>query len=317
MLTMASPTSPWPAMSLPKQPHDHLTGYEYCPKEYSLYPDRSKSNTTQPEAPRSCWSSDAGASSTTHLTKMTTPAPFEVPKVWQTAMSMVSVNAGLFPQEVLTQYHRQQPIQKLQHLGHAELDTTASKRANKRGIKAVTIRYTDHDPGNIYLMVILVDEIDPHTKRNIVRLITNTSIRHVLEVEPGANCPLWLRVHSSVTHASSPYQIIPCCEHWIEDLDLKRPISNEEKQVPAVVERLLQEVRRKDLLLAAKEREVQDREDELATLRNLTRFDEGSAVSVTEHASNQLDLDIGAIVQQYWLIGLTVVAIFGALVALK
>lgn len=232
-------------------------------------------------------------------------------------MSMVSVNAGLFPQEVLTQYHRQQPIQKLQRPGYTELDMTASKRATNRGIKAVIIRYTDDDPGNIYLMVIFVDEIDPNTKRNIVRLITNTSIRHVLEVEPGANCPLWLRVHSDLTHASSPYQIIPCCEHWIEDLDLKRPISNEEKQVPDVVERLLQEVKRKDLLLAAKDREIQDREDERSRLRNHARVDDVLGVSAAEHAPYQPALDMEAIVHQYWLVGIVVLAVLVVFFALK
>lgn len=305
-------------MDLGRHSDSNIRGYSICPREYSLYLDKDiDPNTQRSLTPVSCWSSDKSTSSYGSSTRMSSPPPFEVPKVWQTAMSMVSVNAGLFPQEVLTQYHRQQPIQKLQRPGYTELDMTASKRANNRGIKAVTIRYTDNDPGNIYLMVIFVDEIDPNTKRNIVRLITNTSIRHVLEVDPGANCPLWLRVHSDVTHASSPYQIIPCCEHWIEDLDLQHPISNEEKQVPAVVERLMQEVKRKDLLLAAKDREVQDREDELARLRNHARFDEAMDVPAPEHVPQQPASEIEAMVQQYWLIGVTVVAMLIALFALK
>ncbi|KAJ4424654.1 hypothetical protein N0V82_000582 [Gnomoniopsis sp. IMI 355080] len=312
------PLLPWPAMSLGERPDDALPGYKPCPQDYSLYLDKDSDTTTkQPERPGSCGSSDYSTSSTTQSTRMTTPAPFEVPKVWQTAMSMVSVNAGLFPQEVLTQYHRQQPIQMLQRPGYTELDMTASKRATNRGIKAVTIRYIDNDPGNIYLMVIFVDEIDPHTKRNIVRLITNTSIRHVLEVEPGANCPLWLRIHSDPTHASSPYQIIPCCEQWIEDLDLKRPLSNEEKQVPAVVERLLQEVKRQDLLLAAKEREVQDRDDELARLSDHTHFDEVLAVPAAVHTPQQPAVDLETIFQQYWLVGVAIVTILMAFLVFK
>lgn len=307
-------------MNLTQEFESDLGDCRSCPREYSLYLDKANSSDTeQPETPGSCWSSDRGpssSSSTSHSTRMTTPPPFEVPKVWQTAMSMVSVNAGLFPQELLTQYYRQQPIQKLQRPGYTELNMTTSKRASNRGIKAITIRYTDNEPGNIYLLIIFVDEIDQNTKRNVVRLITNTSIRHVLEVEPGANCPLWLRVHSDITHTSSPYQIIPCCEHWIEDLDVKRPISNEEKHVPAVVERLLQEVKRKDLLLAAKAREVQDREDELDRLRTHARFDDRSAMSVHEHVPHQSAFELETLVHQYWLAGVTAFAILVALLAL-
>lgn len=248
---------------------------------------------------------------------MTTPPPFEVPKTWQTAMSMVSVNAGLFPREILTQYHQQQPTQKLSCPGFTELDMTASKRATDRGIKAVTIRYTDNDPGKIHLMVIFVNEIDATTKRNIVRLITNTSIRHVLEVEPGANCPLWLRVQSDVTHASSPYQVIPCCENWIEDLDLKRPISNEEKLIPAVLERLLQEVKRRDLWLAAKDRDLQDRDDELARLRETVYADKVLAVPAAEHAPQHPAFGIEMMTEQRRFLGVTVISILIALYALK
>lgn len=302
--------------------HNHefkndLGGYRSCPREYSLHLDKDNNpDTEQPETPGSCWSSDRCPSSTSHSTKMTTPVPFEVPKVWQLAMAMVSVNAGLFPQEVLTQYYRQQPIQKLQRPGYTELNMTTSKRANDRGIKAVTIRYTENDPGDIYLMIIFVDEIDPHTKRNVVRLITNTSIRHVLELDPGANCPLWLRVHSDVTHTSSSYQIIPCCEHWIEDLDVKRPISNEEKHVPAVVERLLREVKRKDLLLVAKAREVQDREDELERLRSHASCEDRPAMTMHEQAPHQLLVDVETLLQHYWLVGVTALAVLVVLLSL-
>lgn len=97
---------------------------------------------------------------------------------------------------------------------------------------------------------------------------------------------------------------------------MKRPISNEEKHVPAVVERLLQEVKRKDLLLAAKAREVQDREDELDRVRAHPRFDDRSAMSVHEHASHQSGFDMETLVHQYWLAGVTAFAILMALLAL-
>lgn len=310
---MTSPPSSWP-----KAPLDDLHGYSLCPRDYSLYRDRdNNSNHNRPPKPSSRWSSDRGTSSDGDSTNMTTTAPFEVPKTWQTAMSMVSVNAGLFPQEILTQYQRQQPLQKLQRPGYTELDMTGSKRANSRGTKAVTIRYAENDPANIYLMVIFVDEIDPKTKRDIVRLITNTSIKHVLEAEPAANCPLWLRVHSDVTHASSPYQIIPCCERWIEDLDFQRPISNEEKRVHGVVERLMQEVRRRDLLLGAKDREIQDRDDELARLRNHARLGDEVVITPSDNVSYQPAFDIETMIQQYWLVGVIILAILIVVFALK
>lgn len=305
-------------MARSKYTPNDLGDYTSCPQEYSLCLDKdSDPVTTQPHSPASRCSSEHCTSSNVLSTKMTAAVPFEVPRLWQMAMSMVSVNAGLFPQEILMQYHRQQPVQKLQRTGYTELNMTGSKRANNRGTKAVTIRYADNDPGNIYLMVIFVDEIDPNTKRNIVRLITNTSIKHVLEAEPGANCPLWLRVHSDVAHASSPYQIIPCCDHWIEDLDFKHPVSNEEKQVPAVVERLIQEVNRKDLLLAAKDREVQDRDDELTRLRNHAHFGEAVEIPASEIVPNQPASNMEALVQQYWLVGVTLVTILIAFFVLK
>lgn len=97
---------------------------------------------------------------------------------------------------------------------------------------------------------------------------------------------------------------------------MKRPISNEEKHVPAMVERLLQEIKRKDLLLAAKAREVQDREDQLDRLRAHERFDDRSVMPTHEHASYQSVFDMETLVHQYWLAGVTAFAILIALLAL-
>lgn len=196
-------------------------------------------------------------------------APFEVPKLWREAMQCVSINAGLYPKQILQKYHELYSAQAGIHPGYIELDVWRSKRATVRGIKCVHVRYLDNDPGKIYLMVIFVDEIDPNTKKPIIRLVTNTSIRHVLE-EPCENCPLWLKVHSDAApHASSPYQIIPCCDRWVECADFEAPISNEEKQVPAMVSKLVEEVQRKGLLLHAKEREIEAKDDQLRRLREM------------------------------------------------
>lgn len=196
-------------------------------------------------------------------------APFEVPKLWREAMQCVSINAGLYPKQILQKYYELYPSQAAIHPGYIELDVWRSKRATVRGIKSVQIRYLDNDPGKIYLMVIFVDELDLNTKKPIIRLVTNTSIRHVLE-EPCENCPLWLKVHSDAgPHANSPYQIIPCCERWVECADFEAPISNEEKQVPEMVSKLIEEVQRKSLLLHAREREIEAKDDQLQRLREM------------------------------------------------
>lgn len=195
--------------------------------------------------------------------------PFEVPKLWREAMQCVSINAGLYPKQILQKYYELYPSQAAIHAGYIELDVWRSKRATVRGIKCVHIRYLDNDPGKIYLMVIFVDEIDPNTNKPIIRLVTTTSIRHVLE-EPCANCPLWLKVHCDARpHGNSPYQIIPCCDHWVDCADFEAPISNEEKQVPEMVSKLIEEVQRKSLLLHAKEREIEAKDDQLRHLRDM------------------------------------------------
>ncbi|KAL1877525.1 hypothetical protein Daus18300_002513 [Diaporthe australafricana] len=196
-------------------------------------------------------------------------APFEVPKLWREAMQCVSINAGLYPKQILQKYYDLFPSQAAIHPGYIELDVWRSKRATVRGIKNVHIRYLDNDPAKIYLMVIFVDEVDPNTNKPIVRLVTNTSIRHVLE-EPCENCPLWLKVHSDAgPHSNTPYQIIPCCDKWVECADFESPISNEEKQVPEMVSKLIEEVQRKGLLLHAKEREIEAKDDQLRRLRGM------------------------------------------------
>lgn len=213
-------------------------------------------------------------------------APFEVPKPWQTAMSMVSINAGLFPQQVLQHYYKLYPLQVAAHPQYTELDVWRSRRAKDRGIRALRVHHADADPSRIYLVFILLDELDPFTKQPVLRLITNTSIRHVLE-EPCSNCPLWLPVRVVTTTApgvndnnhkteaaaaaaaaggtefnpslpdtSTPYQIIPCCEDWAASADFDAPMSDEEKKVPQLVDRLIEEMRRKSALLIAKDEEI-------------------------------------------------------------
>ncbi|KAJ0109678.1 hypothetical protein J7T55_014240 [Diaporthe amygdali] len=212
-------------------------------------------------------------------------APFEVSKLWREAMQCVSINAGLYPKQILQKYYNLYPSQASIHPGYIELDIWRSKRATVRGTKYVHIRYLDNDPGKIYLMVIFVDEVDPNTNKPIVRLVTNTSIRHVLE-EPCANCPLWLKVHSDAgPHANSPYQIIPCCDKWVESADFEAPISSEEKQVPEMVAKLIEEVQRKALLLHAKEREIEAKDDQLRRLREMK--DHSSDAHVTDAAVAQ------------------------------
>lgn len=247
-------------------------------------------------------------------------APFEVPKLWREAMQCVSINAGLFPKQILQKYYELYPSQAAIHPGYIELDIWRSKRATVRGIKCVHIRYLDNDPGNIYLMVIFVDEIDQNTNKPIVRLITNTSTRHVLE-EPCANCPLWLKVHSDARpHTNSPYQIIPCCDQWVECANFEAPISNEEKQVPQMVSKLIEEVQRKSLVLHAKEREIEAKDDELRRLREMK--DHGSDADHNTAAGTHLGallpiykVDFGKL-EQYCSVAL-VVAIFVLLWILK
>ena len=246
--------------------------------------------------------------------------PFEVPKLWREAMQCVSINAGLYPKQILQKYYELCPSQAATHNGYIELDIWRSKRATVRGIKCVHIRYLDNDPSKIYLIVIFVDEIDPNTNKPIVRLVTNTSIRHVLE-EPCENCPLWLKVHSDAKpHSSSPYQIIPCCDRWVDCADFEAPISNEEKQVPEMVSKLIEEVQRKSLLLHAKDREIEAKDDQLRRLRDMKDHGSGDAhdTAGATHLGHLLSIyktEFGTL-EQYCSIAL-VVAIFVLLWILK
>lgn len=246
-------------------------------------------------------------------------APFAVPKLWQNAMSMVSINAGLTPQSILHHYHRLQPQQVALHPGYTELDIWKSARAKERGIRTIHIRYVDNDPARVYLMVITVDEDDPQTRKPVIRLVTNTSIRHVLD-EPCADCPLWLPVREELgpkpaKGGASPYQIVPCCDGWADAVDFDGgPVSAEEKQVPAVVDRLIQEVQRKALALLAKEREVQDREDELVRLRQRLRHGRasdagavGAAGPALEQQQRAMAFDSDMLVQYWWAGAMVVV----------
>lgn len=305
-------------------PHQIITGYDmnsspsYYPEPTSrasfrnpafTIPHSSYNNHSHVDSLSSSHQSHRSVSSdgSTEMTTTTTttnatshqPPPFEVPKLWQTAMSMVSINAGLLPQQVLQHYHKLYPLQAATHPGYTELDIWRSQRAKERGIQAIHVRYADGDPARVYLMLIFLEERDPRTKQPIIRLITNTSVRHVLEA-PCANCPLWLPVRSHdnnhhddnnagndgglrqhdrntlppppslnlastnpttttttvATTPTTPYQIRPCCEEWVKSVDFDAPLSDEEKKVPGVVDRLVQELRCKNTLLAAKDAEV-------------------------------------------------------------
>ncbi|CAN8097144.1 unnamed protein product [Discula destructiva] len=227
---------------------------------------RDNTNSQDEEAPASAPSSVLNTPllsrrSSRSSTKMNAPPPFEVPKPWQEAMAIVSVNAGLRPREILMHYYEKQPLQKHQHPDHTEIDLASSKRASDRNIISIKIRYENDAPSKISSMIIFVDEVGPHLQDSpVARFVTNTSINHVLEKEPAANCPLWLRAHYDITHTTSPFQLIPCCDEWIEDLNFKRPLSKEEKQLPAVVDRLFQEVQRKENLLEQKEKDMEEKE---------------------------------------------------------
>lgn len=233
---------------------------------------------------------------------------------------MVSINAGLTPQSVLHHYYKLQPQQASLHHhhparggGYTELDIGKSQRAMDRGIRSIHVRYLDNDPSRIYMLVITIDHLDPATHRNMIRLVTTTSLRHVLE-EPCANCPLWLPVKMdaaaaaaagpegpemggiNTTHeggggaqteaspslSTSPYQLVPCCDGWIGAMDFDGPISAEEKQVPKVVDRLILEMQKKNLLLEAKEREVQAKEGELVRLREEKEKDKTQLLKTSE-----------------------------------
>lgn len=248
-----------------------------------------------------------------HSTTMA--APFEVPRSWQMAMSMVSINAALTPQAVLYQYYRTYTQHGPQQAGYVDLDLRSSRR--DRGIKSVRICYRDNDPGKIQLMIIFCDEIDATTNELIRRLVTNTSVRHVLE-DTGADCPLWLPVrkigNDDSTLNLSPYQIIPCCARWADAVDFDRPLSSEEKQVPAVVDELINVVQSKGQLLLTKEAELQMKDHEIQVLKKLHQdkmqkySNERVAVPMVPATAVQLPVfDAEILAQYWWALGLVVV----------
>lgn len=255
--------------------------------------NRHQENNLLPNNPTAHRSRSSSPSTVADTDMATTSPPFEVPKQWQTAMSMVSINAGLFPQEVLQHYYRLYPLQVAAHPRYTELDVWRSRRARGRGVRALRVHHANADPSRIAFVLLVLDELDPVSRRPVSRLITNTSIRHVLG-EPCSNCPLWLPVREVNTILSpsddsknqntdpatatavaaaaddfnpaslldpytatpTPYQIIPCCPDWAASADFEAPISDEEKMVPQLVDRLLDEVRRRNAELAAKNDEI-------------------------------------------------------------
>lgn len=279
---------------------------------------RSFSPTTSFHA---AWSCDPPRQTTSQPPTMR-PPPFDVPKPWQAAMTMVSINAGLTPQAVLHHYYKLQPQQASLHPGYTELDIWKSQRAMDRGIKSVHVRYLDNDPSRIYMLVITIDHFDPAIHRDMIRLVTTTSLRHVLEEEPCANCPLWLPVKVDAAALggaqdggpgeTSPYQLVPCCDDWVAAMNFDAPISAEEKQVPKVVDRLILEVHKKKLLLEAKEKELQDKEEELVGLRerNKTQVESdiglGTAAATPGFQREQhvLGCDVEMLVQYWWAVAI-------------
>lgn len=333
----------------------------------STYPTRPiASCTTTPPPPPSPSPSHA-------MSAGTSTAPFAVPKPWQQALSMVSINAGLTPQALLHAYYQhaqpqQQPSRRqiptyvtTQHNHHHHQHQTTDvqtdldiqrlfpqRLARARGIRGVSVRCADGDPARVTLLAIVVDDRDPATGAAVVRLVTNTSVRHVLG-EAGADCPLWLPVRFS-SSSSSPAaagegtkdeegrggaaaadgggsnssstktcQIVPCCDEWAAAVDFEMPLSAEEKQVPAVVDRLVEELQRKRLALLARERDLQDREAELTRLR---RRHQGSGeddrrsggvmaaapvvAGQRQHHAHALAFDADVLVQHWWAAAMVV-----------
>lgn len=210
--------------------------------------------------------------------------PFELPKAWKEAMSMASVNAGLRPHEILVQYYRQQPLQ-MEH-SYTDLDLTSAVGAvsgKTSEIDQVTIRYENNDPSKIYLMLLVIHGTDPTTNSRIVRAITNTSINHVLEKQPGANCPLWLKVHDANHKPSSKsYDIIPCCSSWVEDVDVTKPISDEEKKLPEVSDRVFKQARGVMLRQKVLDKELEELRKELQGLKELAKVETDCEPKVSE-----------------------------------
>ncbi|ROW04624.1 hypothetical protein VPNG_07399 [Cytospora leucostoma] len=294
----------------------HTNGFHHRSDDHSFHSATNNPNDLSPQPTRSVSDPDSWFSNQSRHTDSPSGAmpaaaahanaPFEVPKLWREAMQCVSINANLYPQQILHKYHDLLPSQAALHRGLVELDVWRSKRATERGVRLVQVRYLDGDPARIYLMVIFVDDgpgPPPGTagkKPPVVRLVTGTSARHVLE-EPCANCPLWLR-------------IIPCCDRWAESVDFDGPVSAEEKQVPAVVTRLVEEVRRKNLLLHAKEREIEAKDDQLRRLRE----DEGRKVSIVADAAPALEhdrpkqlhgVDLEMLEQYWWVAAVFAIAL--------
>lgn len=278
-------------------------------------------------------------------------APFVVPKPWQHALSMVSINAGLTPQALLHAYYHANQKQQSSSRRHAlphppPTPTTTADQTDldiqqlfprhvtrDRGIRGVSVRCADGDPARPTLLVIVVDDVDAATGAPVVRFVTNTSVRHVLE-EPCADCPLWLPVRTTTVAAGRGgdgkeedngggggriYQLVPCCDEWAAAVDFEMPLSEEEKQVPAVVDRLLQELQGRRLALLARERELQDKEDELARLRRRHHQDvrqvsagDGGDVGVAapvveqQYHNHALGFDADVLGQYWWAVAMVV-----------
>lgn len=297
--------------------------------ETSRHPSSSTSS------PRSWRSSDETAPHATPpsaASTMSHPPPFDVPPLWRAAISMVSINAGLTPQLLLNRYYDAQPRQAAGR-GYAELDIYRSRRARDRGVRLVHVRYRDGDPAAVYALVLFVDPVAEGRRGGAVRLVTGASVRHVLEA-PCADCPLWLPVAEGSN--GPPYRVVPCCAEWVDSVDFGAPVSDEEMQVPAVVDRMVLEMQRKIGLLAEKEKEMGAKDEEInakdekikakdeeiaakgeaikameeaikAKNEELVRLRERAAASTSHHACQATQLDMG-MVAQYWWVGAMIVA---------
>lgn len=211
---------------------------------------------------------------------MSTP-PFNVSKDWQEAMAIVSVRAGMLPHEILSQYYSQQPLQK----GHnrTDVDLTSAMTGDTYDINAVTIHYEDNDPSKISSMIIIVLEKDLSSPDPIVRVVTNTSINHVLVRQTGINCPLWLKVHTDTENKSSPpYDLIPCCASWVDDLDINQPISSEEKKLPEVIARAFKFSRSINLRRMELDKKLEEMQKEVQELKRLNDIWKNSGYEVRE-----------------------------------
>lgn len=93
-------------------------------------------------------------------------------------------------------------------------------------------------------------------------------------------------------------------------MDFEGPISSEEKQAPGVVTRLVEEVKRKNLLLHAKEREIEAKDDQLRRLREKDQPETGVDVDVDRrYPPRGYHIELEALEQYWWVAAIMAVAL--------